>query len=287
MRYFIGFFLLLSITANICADKIAIVVDRNPITVSDLETRVRLIKSLVDIGYNFDLKEDVLKLARASLVNEKMLQNQLGSTVSEKIKLEDMSSFVEKEEKRYNLRPEAIKKRLGDKLYKDYLHYLRWSVIIQSNSVQEIASNIKIQNKDISEFLLSRNLKDFSLHVCKLESKNYEHLRSAKDKLSNLKEVKKVRSSRRLQIEEKTTKLSLCSKQDANILRNLKEGDVGPITYDGSQYGMWFLASLKPLNITKEELQYLGSVLMNQRLQSEYKQMNRVIKKRAFILEAI
>jgi hypothetical protein len=278
-------FLLVSVlfASSIFADKILIIVDKNPITMNDLENRKKLLAALQQI--NKDIKSPSLKdLHRQTynmLVQERIVENQvamMGADLSD----EELKSAIEADEKAKKFPSGHMQKSLGRELYGDYMRYVKGQ-ILWNRIVQDTLSTIRVLPTEIDFLVTSSNSKDMDLQFFELKSKKYSALQSIKHKLGKLKEMKKITASSNLHIDESSSKLSSLDFDIQNIIKNLQIGDTSSILRDGDEYKMFFLADKKMTGLTKEEMMFVQQIIGNQKAELMIKQATNFMKKRSFV----
>jgi hypothetical protein len=254
-------------------------VDKNPITVNDLENRKKLFSALRNI--NKEAKVPLSKDIYDMLVQDRIVENQammIGADLSD----EEINAAIAADETSKKFQAGHMKRVLGKELYSDYMRYVKGQ-ILWSRIVQDVASSVRILPSEIDFLVTSSNSKDLDLRFYELRSKKYSVLQNLKKKLGASKEMKKISESSVLQIKEVPTKLSSLDFEVQNIIKNLQIGDTSSILQDAQGYRMFFVADKKITGLTKEEMMFIQQVIGNQKVEMMIKQAGNFMRKRAFV----
>ena len=268
-------------SCHIFADKIVAVVDKNPITLSDIDDRKKLILALQNISKNPKNLKDFDEYIYTILVQERIVENQskmFGSDISD----DEIKAAISEDEKSKKLQSGYIQKTLGRDLYSDYTRYIRGQMF-WSRIVNDSLSSIKVLPYESDYLITSSNSKDVDLRFYELRSKKYSILKGAKERLGSLKSMKKIVPSSSLKIDEQSTKLSSLNIDIQNIIKNLQIGDTSSIILDGEEYRMFFVDDRKFVGLSKEEMNFVQQVIGNQKAELVIKQISTFMKKRSYI----
>jgi hypothetical protein len=277
------FLLILVSPISAFADKIVAVVEKNPITLSDIENRKNLIIALQKINKDFykqNLK-DFDKHIYEMLVQERIVENQ--AQISEaNISSEELQNSIAADEKSKKFQPGYMKKTLGQLLYSDYTRYVNGQ-ILWSRMINETLSSIRVLPQESDYLILSSNSKDMDLRFYELRSKRYSVLKNLKERLGARKEMKKISESSSLKIDDTSARFTSLNIDVQNIIKNLQIGDTSSITLDGDEFRMFFLDDKKFVGLSKEEMMFVNQVIGNQKAEMLVKQISNFMKKRTFI----
>jgi hypothetical protein len=277
------FLLILVSSTSAFADKIVAVVEKNPITLSDIENRRNLIIALQKINKdpNKQNLKDFDKHIYEMLVQERMVENQ--AQISEaNISAEELQNSIAADEKSKKFQPGYMKKTLGQLLFSDYMRYVNGQ-ILWSRMINDTLASIKVLPQESDYLILSSNSKDMDLRFYELRSKKYSVLKSLKERLGALKEMKKISESSSLKIDDTSARFTSLNIDVQNIIKNLQIGDTSSITLDGDEFRMFFLDDKKFVGLSKEEMMFVNQIVGNQKAEMLVKQINNFMKKRTFI----
>ena len=277
------FLLILVSSTSAFADKIVAVVEKNPITLSDVENRRNLIIALQKINQDSHKQslKDFNKHIYEMLVQERIVENQ--AQISEaNISSEELQNSIAADEKSKKFQPGYMKKTLGQLLYSDYMRYVNGQ-ILWSRMINETLSSIKVLPQESDYLILSSNSKDMDLRFYELRSKKYSVLKSLKERLGARKEMKKISESSSLKIDDTSARFTSLNIDVQNIIKNLQIGDTSSITMDGDEFRMFFLDDKKFVGLSKEEMMFINQIVGNQKAEMLVKQINNFMKKRTFI----
>lgn len=293
MRKIIALFIVLALTfCNVCvfADKIVAVVDKSPITASEVQN---LHKLLVYFGNGEEFKgkseKAISKLILEAAIADKVIENYANSSkisVSE-AEIDGMIKSLA-EEKKLDL--PALNKHIAHKLgvpIKEFRHKIEVE-ILRSKIVRGIVGrNIEVSEKEVENLVLSTNFRDASLDIQIFTSKDnsdksYMKMQKLRNSIRNCNQAKRLNYRKFATLSEMSSKLSMLSPTIQNIAKEIPIGTASDVIEDGS-LRIIMVCSRKIDDITIQDSNNLTNFLGSKKLQIEAQKFLQDLRKKAYI----
>lgn len=291
MKKYLAFFILF-LTCNSFAalDKIVAVVNDDPITLKELDDRVRMVAFLSNIDQSSIKNNKELRyVALNSLIDEELLEQQQNK-MGLKITTEDVENGIRNIESQNKMSHGDLLGMLRQNgISVDSFKKKIAIDILKYRIVSEIfAPHVKINNDQFESVVFHHKVKDADIKLNILSSKD-----SSKESYTRM-----VRLSKRLKTCEKLTEYTYrdiadlesldtrFSKLDSNIQNlviNLKNGNNSPVVKIGDNFKIVMLCKKKLDSFSDEENIYIANFLINQKVSLQLKKYQNTLRKKAYI----
>lgn len=290
-KYIILFlFLISSQSFASSVQKIVAIVNDDPITLSELEERAKLIALFSNVSPDDYSQQNVIrKLALENLIDEQLLAQQekeLG------IKIDSQSidkGIINIEES--NKMPKgqlALMLRERDINYSSFRDKVK-SDILKFRILSEVfVHGLTINNYDLESVILNQEKKDIDLTLKVFTAKGfdkkfYDKMYNLSTKLTSCKLKKRNNYETIADLEEVNTKFSKLDPQVKNVVRALKVGSHSGVVKIGNDFKIIMLCGRKVDNVTEKESNYLVNFLSNKKLSLKLKKYQEDLRKKAYI----
>ncbi|MDX2049625.1 MAG: SurA N-terminal domain-containing protein [Rickettsiaceae bacterium] len=276
----------LSIYQNAFADKIAVIVNSNIITESEIADRVRFMLDLQDIKSPDTQTINALKeISVQSLIDEVLIKEDSAKnkiTISER----EVDEYILKlEETRKLPRNFYFNKFNRNKdVYRSFIAKVK-SEIAKSRLVNRFASQIEVSESEVEDIAQKYAGKDSEIELRKYSVTAQNNLST--QKLLNIQHMARDCSYRHkdksVKLESIQNKLSELPLELKLIIQNLRLNDFSIIINSGDDLVMYQVCSKKILGISQSEFNHIFNILANQSLGLKFAKHLETLRNNSYI----
>lgn len=290
MKQLISFiFVFIATFAEAAAPTIIALVNNEPITIYELQTRKKMLMVLNDIS-NPDAKTEqkLNEVALKSLIDEQILfqhANKVGGNVSKEEIIEAIRTIEEKNKMPKDYLLNTLKSQSVDESFKAQIK----AELIKMNILSYLSKSVTVSPKEIDAVLLSSSAKDMkiSAEIFTTNNKNkktfdkMQNLRKVLKSCDNIKETlySSFASKKRLEDE----KISILDVRLRTLIKDLNPNKTSNVfeTEDGFQ--LVLVCSKKIEGITSEENNYVTNFLTHKKMSQKAQKFFDDLRKKAYI----
>jgi len=279
--------MLLSTEVFANTDKVAVVVDNTVITEKEIYDR----KNFFIVSHNLtNLKEkDQIALreqAVQSLIEDALLE---GAAIKNSFKISeaDVKNFITTIEKSRNSEPGSFKKKFSGNsgIYASFIKRIRGEYIKTRINNEILMRGISVSENEVDEVAVKYVGKDSLLEIREfsLNSNSDKSYKALKDARKTYKLCSKETKSKNITVQSWTKKFSELSKDQKEIVFDLKLGEFSAIVDSSDGIFMYQICGKKVENITGQESDNLTNYLGNKKLNFKMQKYLETIRNNAYI----
>lgn len=280
-------FILLSADVFANTDKVAVVVDNTIITEKEIYDRKNFFISAQNLT-NIKEKEQLAlrKAAVESLIDEALLE-EAAIKYGFKITDIDVKNFLDSVEKNRNTEPGTFKKKFGANqgVYASFLKKIKGDYIKTRLNNEVLMRGISVSNSEVDDVAIKYVGKDSLLEIREFtvnssSDKAYKTLRDAR---KTFKLCTKEAKSKEMTVQTWTKKFSELSKDEKELVFDLKVGEFSAILDKSDGIFMYQICGKKVEGVSDQESDNLMNYLGNKKLNFKMQKYLETIRANAYI----
>lgn len=282
------FIILFAASASANLPDIVALVNEQPITRYDFESRKNMIVTLNNIEVSDHLSEmklnsDILN----SLIDEELLDQKaqkVGMTISKK----SLDEAIESIEQKSNMPANGMRNYLNEQgVDVDTFRKQIRSELIKQNIMSSFPGSISISQNELDTALINNNNQDFAIEAwiftsknnCDKSLKNMNSLRNNLNSCENIDEKLYKDFARAEKFDGPLTKLS---NRTQSVIMDTKVDYSSPVYKEEGQFNLIFLCK-KDRNITKGDLMKVETFLSNKKISQKVQKFFKDLRSKAYI----
>lgn len=289
-KYIIVFFFLIVTQSFASVQKIVAIVNDDPITLSELNERARLIAFFSNVSPD-DHNQNIAirKLALENLIDEQLLFQQektLGIKIDEQsidngiTNIED-SNKMSKGQLALILQENNISNR-------SFRNKVKCDILKSRIFSEVLLHGVTINSNDLEAVILNRVAKDAEMTLkifsaIGVDQKSYNKMRDLGKKIKNCNLPKAASYKDIASLEEVNLKFSKLDPQMKNIVRTLKVGSHSGVIKIQDRFKIVMVCGRKIDKVSDKENNYLVNFLTNKKLTLKLKKYQEDLRKKAYI----
>lgn len=278
----------LTATTNVFASNIVALVNDQPITMYEFQSRKKMIMALNNI-HNPDANTDnqLSKVALNALIDEQLL-SQHTVKVGGKISEEEVSEAIKTIEQKNNMPGGYLSKMLrGHGVEESFRSQIK-SELIKMNILSHISRSVSVSSKEIDTAILSTNSKDARISIEVFTSKDkddktLQKMYNLRKSLKNCSSMKESLYNKFASVVKIDKKLSSLDRVLQSIINDLKVNQSSTVFEMADGFKLILLCSKEIEGVSSEENNYVTNFLTNKKTSQKSQKFFKDLRKKAYI----
>jgi hypothetical protein len=276
-------------TANAESQKIVALVNNEPITLYEFQSRKKMIMILNNVKdvTSSNIEKQLNKISLNSLIEDELLY-QHSKKVGAKISEEEINSAIASIEERNKMPRGHLINTLKSNMVVESFRAQVKAELIKSNILSYMSKSINVTPREIDSLILSNDAKDVKISAKVFTSTNKDSatMKKMHELRKNLKNCKTIKDSlykdfANLDIIDEN--LSALDNQSQTIIKDLNIGESSNVFETTESFKLILLCNKTIDTMSDEENNYVVNLLTNKKMSQKAKKFFSDMRKRAYI----
>lgn len=292
MRHYLAIFILLFASQSFAnVQKIAAVVNDDPITMQEFLARKKMVMLFNKIGHlNAEQEKGFNKAVLDGLIEEQIIVQQ-GQKLGIKVADEEVLGAIEGIEERNKMRKgQLIAQMSGNGVDPaTFRSKIRTEILKNKVISGSLASGLSVSPSEVDAAVLDSNSKDAAVTMKVMTAKDdsekvYNKMVALSKKLPDSCDKLKAKTYKDVaDVEEVSAKLSQLDPQVQSVVKDMVAGDHTEVIKVGGSLKLFMVCSKKIENLTPDETNYIVNFLGNKKLFLKSQKYMEDLRKRAYV----